>query len=247
MALLSHTVRAQSDSNLFNHLGGGIGVGLDGIGFELATPVTKFLAVRAGMSFLPRFKYSEDLDVNDNATTTDKVPVEGKLTKTDFKLLVDFYPFHFSALHITAGAFVGGKKLINAYNTKAFINDPADYGTVGIKLGDYQFTSDEQGNVEANIEVASFKPYLGIGFGRAVPMRTRISVAFDLGVQFWGSPKVYSWSRDKMKTKGEAGWLQYSELTKNDVDDKSGKKALDIISKISVWPVLNIRLTGRFF
>lgn len=240
LVVLSQSANAQTE-NLFNHLGGGISLGTDGIGIDLAMPMTDYFAVRAGVSFLPKVKYDADVDIDstDPTFTAKKVNVEGKLNKTDFKFLIDYYPFKNASFHLTAGAFIGGSKLVNIYNTETFLAKK-DWGTAGIKLGDYRITSDENGNVAADVKVNSFKPYVGIGFGRAVPKST-ISVSCDLGVQFWGKPSVWT------TTKDDFGDKSYHELTKGDVDNKDADKFFDIMSKIVVYPVLNIRLSGRFF
>lgn len=233
---------------LFDHLGVGISLGTDGIGFDVAAPITDWAAVRAGMSIMPKVKYNDDYDIkSDSPTVTDEVNIEGKLNISDFKLLFDLYPIKSSSFHLTAGAFIGSKEVVKMYNTEMFITDPADYGMVGIMLGDHRFTSDEKGNVDANIEVASFKPYLGIGFGRAVPKKGRVAVSCDLGVKFWGTPKFYSWERDTRYNKGEKGWLRYTDLKKQDIDDDDADKFLDVMSKITIYPVLNIRISGRIF
>ncbi len=84
------------------------------------------------------------------------------------------------------------------------------------------------------IKVSGFRPYLGIGFGRPVPMNHRVTCNFDMGVQFWGSPKVY--------TNGGNGEVQ---LTESNTGGDSG--FLKFISKVSVWPVLNVRVAVRLF
>lgn len=239
---LSQSVNAQEDKNMFNHLGVGVGVGvLNGVNFELATPVTDYLAVRVGYAFLPSLSYKTDVDIDSDDPTiiADEVEVEGKLNKKDFKVLLDVYPFKGSSFRLTAGAYIGADKLVTARNTEPFLN-PADWGTAGIKLGDYRVTSDSQGNVEADIKVAKFKPYLGIGFGRAVPKK-RVSFNFDLGVQFWGSPGVWT------NTKDDFGNTSYSKLTKKDVDNEDADKVFDIMEKISVCPVISFRINGRIF
>jgi hypothetical protein len=111
---------------------------------------------------------------------------------------------------------------------------------IGAEMGDYFVTPSpaEQGNFKAYAKVNSFRPYLGIGFGRAVP-KNRIGCQFDLGVQFWGKPDVYV--------------PVYDEATKQFIDEKidgdragnDAGKVLKTISKISVYPVLNFRLVGR--
>ena len=237
------SMQAQEEFGVFDHLGAGISIGLDGIGFDLAAPLTDWAAVRAGMSIMPGVKYNDDVDIDSNSKSITKkqVNVEGKLKMSDFKLLVDFYPIKSSSFHLTAGAYIGQKKLIELYNTEEFIARE-DWGSAGIKLGDYRVTSDDEGNVKANIEVAGFKPYLGIGFGRAVP-KSNISVSCDLGVKFWGSPGVYTWTTDNF------GNRVYNKITKEDAntDNKDANDAFDILSKITVFPVLNIRICGRLF
>lgn len=237
------TTQAQEEVEygLFNHLGVGVSLGTDGIGFDVAAPITEWAAVRAGMSIFPSIKYDDDVNIRSNSKSFTKkdVNIEGKLNMKDFKLLFDFYPIQNSGFHLTAGAYIGSKKVVTAKNKKQFLVESA-WGTSGVKIGPYRATSDDDGNVEATIEVAGFKPYLGIGFGRAVP-KNNISVSCDLGVKFWGKPGVYAWTNDNF------GNRIHTKLTKEDVDDDDADKAFDILSKISVFPVLNIRLCGKLF
>lgn len=111
---------------------------------------------------------------------------------------------------------------------------------IGGELGDYFVTPNpaENGNVKAYAKVNNFRPYLGIGFGRAVP-KGRIGCQFDLGVQFWGKPKIYVPTYDK-----EAKTYQYEKIDGDKAGDDGGK-VLKTISKVSVYPVLNFRLVGR--
>ena len=104
----------------------------------------------------------------------------------------------------------------------------------GIVIGDYIVGFDQNGYAHGAIKVNSFRPYVGIGFGRSVP-RKRFGVSGDLGVQFWGKPKVYE------KQTG-----MDLEVTKDDLGSESNKY-YDVISKFPVWPVLTIRFTYRLF
>ena len=228
---------------IFDHLGVGVSVGTTGIGFDVAAPVTDYLQLRAGYSFFPKISYKTDVDIDsdDPSFSTDEVEVEGKLNMSNFEFLADFYPFKASksGFHITAGFFAGPSKFISVYNTEPFLN-PKDWGKAGIKLGDYRVTSDEQGNVQADLKVNGFKPYLGIGFGRAVP-KGRIGVQFDMGVQFWGTPGVYT------RTVDNFGDVSYDKLKKSDIDNDDADKAFEIMEKITVYPVLKLRICGRIF
>ena len=117
---------------------------------------------------------------------------------------------------------------------------PYNLDMIGGELGDYFLTPNpsDNGNVKAYAKVSKFRPYLGIGFGRAVPKK-RIGCQFDLGVQFWGTPKVYAPTYNKT-----TGTYQHEQLTEDKVGSDA-KGVLKTISKISVYPVLNIRLTGK--
>ena len=92
-------------------------------------------------------------------------------------------------------------------------------------------TADENGNVNAHIKVSAFRPYVGIGFGRVVPAKSRVAFNCDLGVQFWGKPTVT---------------CQDQELKDEDLKGDDGG-IVRYITKMSVWPVLNLRATFRLF
>lgn len=241
--LLCQSAKAQeAQMGIFNHVSLSAGIGLDGYGLEVAAPITSYLALRAGISALPHVKYKFDVDIDsdDPAFSNDEVEVEGKLNKKDWKVLLDIYPFGpESSFRLTGGLFIGPEKLIEAYNTSQFLK-PSEWGTAGVKLGDYRITSDEFGNVRADIKVKKVKPYVGIGVGRNVPKK-RLSVTADFGVQFWGKPGVYT------KAKDSFGDYYDKKLEKGDFDDDDADKAFDIMSKITVYPVISIRLCGRIF
>ena len=192
-----------------------------------------------------------------------KLKVQGKLNMTTFHFLIDVYPFaEFNSLHLTVGGYFGSKKIVKVYNKeegalKAVSNfnsiltgvDPEThvgtfmYGSntpvsgvkqIGVELGDYFLEPNTDGNLDASIQVAGFRPYVGIGIGRAVP-RNRIGVQCDLGCQFWGTPSVY--------VNGKNG---EEKLTKENTNGEGGD-VLKILSKVTVYPTLTVRLTGRIF
>jgi len=211
-----------------------------------------------------------DKNILPNGEIPNKLDVEGKLTNTTWHFLVDVYPFGgVSSFHVTAGAYFGPEKIISVYNkTDGFMTpinqwnnaiqtaeanpsstlntlvvQPYNLSMIGAELGDYFITPNpsDNGNVEANIKVNSFRPYLGVGFGRAVP-KGRVGCQFDLGVQFWGTPKVYAPTYDKNAKK----YLSDTELKEENAGGDAGG-VIKTISKVSVYPVLNFRLIGRIF
>ena len=243
-------IQAQNDVEygIFDHLGAGLSVGTDGIGIDVSSCITDYVGVRAGVSFLPGIKITKNISINDDGesnTYYENVDAQFKVNKFDFKLLFDFYPIKTSSFHVTAGAYIGASKLIGVTNKTPILKNPNDYGTAGLKLGNYYVSTDDNGNVDINVKVNGFKPYLGIGIGRAVPKKSRIAVSADLGVQFWGTPYLYANAR-----KGDFGEYKETKIKHgdlNDDDDQDIKDALKLIEKFPVYPVLNIRLTGRIF
>ncbi len=245
-----------ADNNIFNHLGAGFELGTTGIGFEVAAPITDYVQVRAGMAILPSFKVKDigvKVNVNDaqwsalqqetgytGGKPTD-VKIDGKITKVDFKLLFDFFPIKTSSFHITAGFYAGKSQLLEVYttNNQDAMQAITEYNQVatdpvGIQVGDFLLTPNGE-QVKGFVKVKGFKPYVGIGFGRAIPKKTRLSFAMDMGVQFWSTPKFFVEQKQ-----GEV------ELSKNDVGNTDGG-FVKVMSKIKVYPCLNFRLTGKIF
>lgn len=256
---------AQTDSEIFNHLGASIGVGTTGITVDLSAPLTHYLGVRAGIDAIPTLKYSTDLDIEYPATiqtaqevlaahgiNTDDLPrniaVEGKTSLVTGHILMDVFPFKNSSFHLTAGAYFSGAKVIKVYNKEKgslilanTYNDyiqqnptvASKYGLTmaGVELGKYFLTPDAEGNVNTYIKTSKFRPYIGLGFGRPVPEKHHFTCQFDMGVQFWGTPKVYIQDDP-------------DPLTEQDTQGKDGG-FIKTMSKITIYPNLSLRLVGR--
>lgn len=247
---------AETEYGLFNHVGAGVSLGLDGIGVEVSSPITSFLDVRLGYSFMPSFKYKGNFDFDSNEAFLrkengsgyyDNVDVEGKLHMGDLKLLFDLYPSTKSSFRFTVGAYIGGSKFVTAKSTNHFINQTY-WGKSGPELGSatntYTIVSDKNGAINADLKTNSFKPYLGIGFGRAIP-KNRVSVAFDFGVKFWGKPSLWTNIDDNQSAKYRK--LEQDRILSNKDWCDDFKDGLDIMEKVIVCPVLSLRVNGRIF
>ncbi|MCR4603459.1 MAG: hypothetical protein K5683_08025 [Prevotella sp.] len=228
-----HLLQAQeTEFGIFNHLAVGVEIGTDGIGFDLSAPVTDYVQLRAGYNFLSGVNYKTDVDYRAKGSKiTKRTEVEAKLHMNNAKFLVDLYPFRKATFHATVGAFLGSEEVVTAENT---IPVTAFSPGEGIVIGDYIVGFNDDGIARASVKVKKFKPYVGIGFGRAVP-RSRFGVSADLGVMFWGNPGVYE------KQTGSD-----QKVTSDDVGGEDDGW-IDNISKIGVWPLLTIRFTGRIF
>jgi hypothetical protein len=235
MTLSPQPVQAQDEVDefgIFDHVAAGVVIGTTGAGIDVSAPIGNYVQVRAGYNFFPTFKYKEDVDYRAKGKKErGKTEAEGKSHFSTGHLLFDFYPFRNSSFHATAGFYYGTDEVATLENlipVKDF--EPGE----GIVIGDYIVGFDQNGYAHGAIKVNKFRPYVGIGIGRSVP-RKRFGVSGDLGVQFWGKPKVYE------KQTG-----MDLEVKKEDLGDDSNKY-YDVISKFSVWPVVTLRLTYRIF
>lgn len=232
--VMGNSAFAQKELGVFNSLAVGVSAGTTGIGVDVATPVTPHFAIRGGVAIMPGIHINTDVDVESShpqgGEYTSTLDLTGSTKRASGELLVNYYPFLRSSFFITAGAYFGGNKMVKI---DGHSDELARYikegGHAGIVIGDQTIPVDENGNVEGGLKVSGFRPYIGLGFGRAVPKK-RVGVQFELGVQFHGSPKLYT-------STGDLGSAFM------DSDDTFSK----IMDKLTVYPVLKLRFCGRLF
>lgn len=228
---------------VFNHLSAGIEVGTTGFGVELAAPATQFVTVRTGFTMMPAISFDPTVHYTSNKGKHRDVELKTKLKEADWKLLADIYPIPTSSFHLTGGFYVGKANFLDAENKvpltvgigPGYDLEPNE----GLLVNDYLIEPNEAGIIQAHAKVAAFKPYLGIGFGRPVAKSRRlVTCAFDMGVQFWGKPKLEGWAPDDSK---------WTEVKKEHIDDEDFQDAYDLVRKIVVYPVLSFRLFFNCF
>lgn len=237
LALLMPGTAAAQD--LFNHLAVNAHVATTGVGVELSTPITKFITMRAGVTCMPGFSFSANVDgqyyVN-NMPNDFTVDLDANLKRTQGSVIFNVYPLAkakvCSSFFLAAGLYFGGDKLVKIKGHSDEIAEKINQfnGNPYIELGDYKLPVDANGNVKGGLKVQKVRPYVGLGFGRYVPNK-RISVTGELGVQFHGHIKPYT-------SEGEIE--AFDELTEKD----DWKKVMD---KLTVYPMLKIVISGRIF
>ena len=229
--MLASPVVAQE--GVFNHLSIGAEVGTTGWGFEAAVPLTHFVTFRTGFTTLPRFNIKTDINYTTHGTEKN-VDVLGRIHMSDYKLLADIYPFKHSSFHLTGGFYAGLPNLGTAYNKEKLDVKTGE----GLEIGGLFIRPDENDLVKLRLQVNSFKPYVGLGFGRPISSKHKVSAAFDLGVMFWGKPKIKVYSPD------EDQWIR---VTKEDIDDEDFHDGVNKLEKFTVYPVLNFRIYYNVF
>lgn len=127
------------EHDVADHLDVGLSIGDMGLGLEVKTPATKWVDVRAGVDWMPRFKVSMNFYltsyVDGHYTSSyfkkiaqmvydvtgiemdNKVHMYGVGSMVNFKLLADVYPVPSNRhWYITAGFYAGTSKIGRAYN-----------------------------------------------------------------------------------------------------------------------------------
>lgn len=178
------------------------------------------------------------------------IPEIGKKTQVKiqpnimtYHALLDLYPA--GSFHFTVGAYFGEENIVRMYNlnhsmkpaalANGFIaqynatNPQIPISPVGIHMGDYVFTPDANGDVDVEMHVKKMRPYFGIGFGRAVPRKSRVGMSLDLGVQYWDKPTYYC--------NGEV--VEPSAISTGD------EKIVGTLSNLPIYPVVTLRIAGR--
>ena len=238
LAMFGMQLHAQQ-TGYFNSLAIGVNAGTTGWGIDLATPIGNHLALRAGFTIMPNFSYSDDVDVsidyNSNYTPDGTIPttieVEGGMGRTAGEVLLNVYPFKRASFFLSAGAVFGGDKVIKIKgHSDELAQTQALAGNAGIEIGDYVIPVDKNGNISGGVKVSSFRPYIGLGFGRIVPKNKRIGVLFEVGAQLHGTPEVYT---------------DYGNL--GDLMTEADNEFTDIMNQITVYPVVRLRLCGKIF
>ena len=252
LALLAPVrVSAQDPGDAFS-MAVGVSAGvMDGAGVAVAAGVTDWLNVRAGYSMVPSFlipEYGIDLPKwgSNPATST---AVSGSIASSG-NLLVDFHPVG-PIFHVTAGFFFGSGELVKAYNTKAL---PESYHNGGVSYyvdGDksdaakfYRIQTDEKGILNGSLKGLSFRPFIGMGLGSAVPSG-RVGATLDLGVEYTGGLKL---TTDARNIKGDienislssAGIMQTIHDMRDSTSPTSYDKYVKYVDKVGSLPVLPV-------
>ncbi|MCM1076179.1 MAG: hypothetical protein NC411_02320 [Bacteroides sp.] len=130
----------KADNNVFRHLDAGLSIGSTGIGIDLSSHIGDHVRVRAGVDFTPHIAFPMSFSLQsytDGGGVTagnfdklqrymegltgievdDRVDLDGKPTMTNFKLLVDVYPWKSKGWRVTAGFYAGSRRVAKALNT----------------------------------------------------------------------------------------------------------------------------------
>ena len=236
LSMICVQVHAQKkELGYFNSVAIGANIGTTGWGVDLATPIGKYFALRAGVTIMPNYSMTEEVDVTLNGGQYNyeyetSMDIEGSIGRISNEVLLNIYPFTRSSFFLTGGAAFSGDKLIKLKGHSAELEElQSKAENAGIEIGDYIIPVDKKGYVSGGIKVSSFRPYLGLGFGRIVPKK-RVGFLFELGFQFHKTPEVYT---------------EYGSIS--NLLNEADNEFTDIMNQLTVYPVIRFRLCGRLF
>jgi hypothetical protein len=156
------------------------------------------------------------------------------------KILFDYYPSAKRSFYLTGGFYIGKSELIAIQGS---MNQVVDVLNVlkehGLNYFDeiyvidqekgYQLSGYDITNVKGALEINSVKPYIGLGFGRAVPKR-RVGVRFELGAFYHGTPRLTSTNINLQKF----------------IDDELAEITTEI-NQWPIYPVISLKVNFRVF
>jgi hypothetical protein len=191
-----------------------------GAGAELNVGLTEKLNLRLGYSF---FDYDDKIDDTD-------VRYDAELKLRNPSALFDWHVFG-SGFRLSFGA-------VGASTEVEVVGEP----TGGVyEIGDETFTAAEVGSLRGKIEMGNdIAPYIGIGWGNTVDRAGRVTLLFDLGAVYTGSPKVSLTAQC-----GAAITQQRCNLLQQEVQREADDLA-DESDSYKWWPVVSLGLAVRF-
>lgn len=151
-----------------------LSAGLPGFGVEYAYNINRNLNLRAGFLSFALNDFNTDLDISGQS-----VNVNANLSSQVFDLLLEYQPSSNSAFKLVAG--VGYLNNLGV-NTLILLNDD-------IGFGDLLIDNEEIGDIDLTVSWTALAPYVGFGFGRAVPKK-RVGFGLEFGTYYAGGPDV---------------------------------------------------------
>ncbi len=215
------------DGDTRARLGLGFHAATTGFGLELGVPLGNLFAVRAGVSYMPGFKFTSNVTGQVSYMGFSKdfdMDITGNLERVQGSVIVNVYPLLDRApFFIAAGAYFGGSKILGLHGHTDALRGYEGF----LELGGFELPVDKDGNASGALKVNGFRPYLGIGFGHPAP-RKRINFGVEIGAQFMGTMTPY------------AGGEKLTELLRDHYDDWQRW-----IDHFKVYPVVKFTITGK--
>lgn len=242
------SVKAQ-DRQIFNHMSLGISLGADGVGADLALPITPYVQLRGGYAIFPyTFVSSIALNVQYEEVYLSTEPLNFTFWKGgNGKLLLDFYPTKTTPFRLTAGVFAGPGKAVSwdLDMGKLFTGTreaPCEFTKEGTT-----FSTNASGYILADAQLKQWIPYVGLGFGRAVNPDSRVTFNVDLGVLIQGTGGLQVQTYNFMNSSAGVAVLLESKHFRMSDGRQLDQGWVDKVAGFPVLPMLRFSVFFRLF
>jgi hypothetical protein len=213
LPLLTFPNLATADASL------GIRAGTLGGGVELSYALSRRAALRLNADSYNRSQTSTESDIQ----------YDMKLKLATASLIGDWFPFA-NNFRISLGAMFNGNK----FSLKGQPTGP------GFSINDQTYAAAEVGSLEATVKFKKAAPYFGIGYGR--PINSGLSLIFDAGIMFQGSPK--SKIDVTCGTAAPQGSLRCTQLQNDAAGEESNLD--ESLHSFKFYPVISLGLAYTF-
>lgn len=201
----------------------GLNFGLQGFGLDYGRRLNDRFQIRLRGQVLPFTLEDYALTVSDQ-----DVNVNLDLNITNIGFIVDYHPFAGKSFKLMFG---GSYFIENRIEANVALRDSLFFGDDGPDAdskGDFVFTPEDIGSVGIKLEWAQVAPYIGLGFGRAVPKKA-VGFSVGLGAYYMGKPEV---------TVNATGMLEDTAEEEDELEEN--------LSDLQWLPQLNFRLSFKF-
>ncbi|MGB0176430.1 MAG: hypothetical protein ACPF9D_04635 [Owenweeksia sp.] len=145
-----------------------------GLGLEYAYNFNTHLNGRVRLNYFSLSDYQRTVEISDQP-----VLVTANANVFGADLAVEYLPFSSSSFKL-----VGGFGMFFNADLTARVNYEGE-----LEYGDITLSEEEIGDITVGMDYSGFAPYMGLGFGRAVPKK-RVGFGIEIGTYYAGSPEV---------------------------------------------------------
>ncbi|RCS26964.1 hypothetical protein DUT90_07560 [Polaribacter sp. WD7] len=150
--------------------------GIPGYGFEYARVLNQHFSLRIGYNTLS----VENYEIQDFEIDGQNTDIIANVDYSGIDFFIEYLPFKKSSFKLVFGA--------------GYITDLLVTGNITFdeeqQIGDITLTKEDFGDLTLNADWSgTFAPYVGFGFGRAVPKR-RLGLALEIGTYYANTPDV---------------------------------------------------------
>jgi hypothetical protein len=190
-------------------------IGFPGIGLGYARLINHHFSARVKVSGLEVDVDEKNVNFNDR-----KVDINGRFTTRIVDLWLDYLPFKKSSFKLVTGL----SYLSSCKGSAHFI--PAG----PVMYGDIELGKDEIGEIYTKADWSGITPYVGLGFGRAIP-KNNFGVSFEVGGYFVEKSK-FVFDGSKM-------------LSPNTQREKESNEIRNFVDQFTVMPSFMLHLSYK--